>query len=131
MDIILDTSFILTSVKQKIKLFEDIEKDFPEARIFVPLEAIEELEKIKNDKKNNLADRESAELAVFIIKKYNPYIEPLGTPNVDIGIIRYAIQNKDAIIGTLDRELKVKIKAKIRDAKFLTIKQKRRIRLQE
>ncbi|MEM3113197.1 MAG: PIN domain-containing protein [Candidatus Pacearchaeota archaeon] len=130
MEILLDTNFILSGIKQKIQLFEVIRKDFPEYKIVIPTEIMDELEKIKESKKATLKERESAELSLFLIKKGGYKNIVLGSKNVDYGIISYTIKNPDIIIATLDRELKEKIKSKIKGVKFLTIRQKKKLILE-
>ena len=130
MHIIIDTNFIVTSIKNKIHLFDILKKEFPGDKVLVPLEAIQELELLKTKKDLSLKEREYASLAIVMIKKSNPSIVPLATPNVDAGIIRYCKQHKKVIVATLDRILKEKIKLLKQEVKFLTIKEKKRIVVQ-
>tara|TARA_Y100000034_G_scaffold35372_2_gene43377 strand:- start:3014 stop:3385 length:372 start_codon:yes stop_codon:yes gene_type:complete len=105
--VILDTNFILSSVKQKIDFFEEIK--FMGIQIIIPKQVINEINKIINSKKK-LHFREDAKIAAKLIEN-NPFKEiDLKQKYVDKGIIQFAEKNKDIIIATLDRELKNKIK---------------------
>ena len=130
MEIILDTNFIITAIKQKAQLFEQLEELFPNCKILIPIQVIEELEKIPNSKQEKLIDRESASLALQIIKKKSVQNIEFTAKNVDAGIVRYTKEKKDLIIATLDKQLKQKIKDKNPKVQFLTIKEKKRISLQ-
>ena len=101
---ILDTSFILTCVKQKIDFFEElILKGF---QILIPEQVIEEIKGISKSKKIN--ERENANLALKLIKN-SPFKKiDLEIKNVDKGIIKFADENIETIVGTLDKEIKRK-----------------------
>ena len=126
MELILDTNFIISSIKQKISLFENLKKDFPEYKIIIPVEVIYEIEKLKEDKKSTTREKEAAELSLFLIKKGNYKNISLNSNSVDSGLINYIIKNPEAIVATMDRELKEKIKRKIKGARFMVIRQKSR-----
>lgn len=130
MHIILDTNFILISTKNKIHLFEELQKEFPEGKILIPIEVINELREISEDNTQKVKDREFAKLSLDIIKKKNPARTTLGKIDADAGIIRYAKQYPTTIIATLDRNLKDKIKTNNSKAKFLTITERKRIVMQ-
>jgi len=129
MRVILDTNFLVSAIKNKIQLFESLE-ELPEVEeIVVPLEVLTELEKIMQSRETTTEEKEAATLAEFIIKKKNLTIVPLGTNDVDAGILRYCVQNP-CIVATLDRVLKEKIRQKSPQSRFLTIKEKKRIAFQ-
>ena len=130
MEIIIDTNFLITAIKQGIKLFDYFKEEHPEKRIIVPIEVIKELEVISEDPKYTTKEREAADLAIFMVKKKNIDLVPLATKDVDAGILRYAIQNEDTFVATLDKELKERIKNKNSKVKFLTIRSKNKIELQ-
>lgn len=90
--VILDTSFIMTCVKQKIDFFEEIK--FMGMEVLIPREVIEELKK------------KQAKTALKLIEKSSFKEISLGTKNVDNGIIKIAKENKEMIIATLDAEIK-------------------------
>ncbi|MEK6906576.1 MAG: PIN domain-containing protein [Nanoarchaeota archaeon] len=107
---ILDTSFIITCVKQKIDFFEKMELEGIE--IIIPLQVINELKGLKSNISLKLLEKNS-------FKKID-----LKTKNVDEGIKNFAYKNKNAIVATLDRGLKMKIrnpKLVIRGTKKLEI----------
>ena len=95
--IILDTSFILSAVRNKIDIFNEL----LEYNILIPKQVINE---IKNQKSSN------AKLALKILQlnKYNEI--DLGKAHVDKLIINYAKKNPKVIVATLDREIKKKVK---------------------
>lgn len=103
---ILDTSFILTCVRQKIDFFEQIE--LIGMKIMIPEQVLKEIERtIKSNKK--LHFRENAILSLKIINKNNFQKIDLKTNYVDKGLKRFADKNPDAVIATLDAELKREI----------------------
>lgn len=111
--VILDTSFILTCVKQKIDFFEDIKLKGLE--ILIPEQVIREIERLKNP---------NSELALKIISKNSYKSVNLGRAHVDKLIIRFAKENPKIIVATLDREIKEKVrnpKLVIRGKKKLSI----------
>tara|TARA_Y100000310_G_scaffold185433_1_gene185508 strand:+ start:368 stop:757 length:390 start_codon:yes stop_codon:yes gene_type:complete len=129
MKAILDTNFIVSAIKNKIQLIESLE-ELPEvSEIVIPLEVLTELEKIMQSPETTQSEKEAAELAELLIKKKNLTITPLGTPDVDAGLLRYCTQNP-CILATLDRNLKERIRQKAKETKFLTIKEKKRIAIQ-
>ncbi len=97
-EVILDTNFIITCIKQKIDFFEELK--FMGFRIVIPKQVIDELEKLKRNFELKVleANRDSFKLIRFK-KGY-----------VDKGMIEYSKKNPKAIVATLDRDLKSKIK---------------------
>jgi rRNA-processing protein FCF1 len=121
--VILDTNFILTSVKQKIDFFEEIK--FMGMKILIPEQVINELKIIVNSKKK-LHFREDAKLSLKLLEKESFKKIDLSKygKNTDKGIKNFAEKNKDIIVATLDKELKNKIKNSklvIREKKKLEI----------
>ena len=118
---ILDTSFILTCIKQKIDFFEQIESEG--LIIIIPKQVIYELEKIVSSKQK-LHFRENAASSLKLLEKSNFKKTDLKTKHVDAGLIKFAKENPETIIATLDRELKKKVhnpKLVIRGKKRLEI----------
>jgi len=113
MKIILDTNFILTCIKQKID-FDNLANNLSDEKIIwiIPKEVIKELQALEKRKGEKLKDKESSSLALKIIKIIPHKTINLPTKNVDSGIIRYAKRNQ-AIIATLDKEIKQKFPGKI------------------
>lgn len=113
--VILDTNFIITCVKQKIDFFEELK--LIGLKIFIPKQVIRELESMSTCNDN-------AQLALKLLEKNSFEELDLKEKNVDKGLIKFAEKNKDVYIGTLDRELKKKIinsKVVIREKKRLEI----------
>jgi rRNA-processing protein FCF1 len=94
--VILDTSFILTAVKQKIDFFEKLEAEG--MNIIVPEQAIRELAGL------------GAKLELKILEKNRFHVFKTDGKDADNAIIRFAKKNPDAIVATLDAGLKKKIK---------------------
>ena len=96
--VVLDSSFILTCVKQKIDFFEEIK--LIGMLILIPKQVIREIKGIDNS---------NSKLALRIIQK-NKFKEiDLGKGKVDNLLINFA-KKKDVIVATLDREIKKKTK---------------------
>ncbi len=104
---ILDTSFILTCVKQKIDFLDEI--GLMGMDVLIPEEVLNEIRKIKSFGKK-LYFRENAKLALKTLNKGGFEKINIGTSYVDKGLVNFAEKNKDVIVATLDRELKKKIK---------------------
>jgi len=120
--VILDTSFILTAIKNKIDLLEGI--SFLGLTSIVPIQVINELKNIIESKKK-LKFKDDAKLALKILSKKK--IKKIDVKNdyVDNGLIDYTKQNKSVIIATMDKELKSKI-----PNRKLVIRAKKRLEIQ-
>ena len=90
--ILLDTSFILTAVKNKIDFFAYLEEQG--FQIIIPEEVIKELQGLKS------------QLALKILEKNKFKKTSLKSKTTDKGIINFAKQNPQIIVATLDREIK-------------------------
>ena len=120
-EVILDTSFILTCVKQKIDFFEEIK--LMGLSVVIPRLVIKELEKISVSEKK-LHFREDAVLTLNLLEKNKFRETGLDGKDVDSGIIKIARADKYKIIATLDKRIKNSInnpKLIIRDKKRLEI----------
>lgn len=124
MEIILDTNFIIECVKNKIDLFESLKELFGVYTLIVPIQLYSELEKISNDRKITLREREYALVSIELLKKYKTKSIDIKTPDVDSGIFNYIKKNSQIVTATLDKNLKKKISSN-KNAKFLLIKQKK------
>lgn len=117
---ILDTNFILTCIRQKIDFFEWFKLNG--ISIIIPIEVINELKMLEGRKKNILALE--AKLALKLLKT-NQFKEIDLVGNcADNAIVKFARENPDTIIATLDKEMRYKIKNKkvtIRQGKVLEI----------
>ena len=94
--VILDTSFILTCVRQKIDFFERISHEG--MQIIIPLQTINELKGL------------GADAALRIIEKSEFEEINVSGKDADAAILKIAKENPSIIVATLDKELKKKIK---------------------
>ena len=118
---LLDTSFILTCIKQKIDFFEEIK--LMGVQILIPKQVIDEIKRIIESKKK-LHFKEDAKLALKLLEKNLFKKIDLKNKNTDKGIVKFAKKDKKISIATLDKELKDKIpnqKLIIRQRKRLEI----------
>lgn len=103
--VILDTNFILTCVKQKIDFFEKIPQMGLD--ILIPKQVIEEIKRVANSTKK-LKFRDDAKLAQVILEKNKFTQIDIRGKYVDRGLIKYAKEHPRLIIATLDKEIKNK-----------------------
>lgn len=108
--VILDTSFILTAIKQKIDFFHFLEREG--IHPLIPEQTIKELKGL------------GAELALEILKKNEFRIVKIPGRDADSAIIRFARENPTVVVATLDAGLQ----KKIRNHKMI-IRQKKRIEI--
>lgn len=110
--VLLDTNFILTCINQKIDFFEDLElKGF---KILIPKQVIRELKGIK-----------TAGLGLKILEKNSFEEIDIGKGHVDKRIKKFAKENKETAIATLDKELKKSL-----DNPKIIIREKKRLDIQ-
>ncbi|MFH1500632.1 MAG: PIN domain-containing protein [archaeon] len=107
MEVLLDTSFILSCLKQRIQFIDLISENY--GKILVPEQVLRELESIFKDKDQKLKDRDAAALALQLVEKLKLETVDLETEEVDEGIVEYSKQ-RDMIVATLDKPLKRKLK---------------------
>jgi len=118
---LLDANFILTCVRQKIDFFEFLEHEGIEA--LISKEILREISAISNSKRKGFV-RKDAELALNIFKNNSFRRVHTGGKTVDSGIIKFAKENPDVIIATLDAVIKRSVKNRkliIRGKKTLEI----------
>ncbi len=94
--VILDTSFILTAVRQKIDFFHN--HGLLGFEILIPEQVIRELKGL------------GAELALKILQENEFELIKIQGKDADRAIIKFAKKNPEAIVATLDAGLKKKIK---------------------
>ena len=94
--VILDTSFIMSCVKQRIDFFEKISDEG--MQILIPEQTIDELMAL------------GSQLALDIIGKNKFQLIKIPGKNTDNAIINFAKENPQLIIATLDKALQKKIK---------------------
>lgn len=110
--VLLDTNFIITCIKQRIDFFEEI--PLMGIQILIPEQVIKELEKLKNLSALTLLENEKGKFKIIELKG----------KIVDNSIINYARENTDIIIATLDEGIQRKIRNRkmvIRDRRKLEI----------
>ncbi len=100
--VLLDTSFILTSIRNKIDFIEEL--TFKGLNILIPKQVLQEIKKITESKKK-LRFRDEAALALKILEQSKFKQIDLKGKNTDNGIVKYSKEN-DVIVATLDQELK-------------------------
>jgi len=126
MQIIIDTNFLISCVKQKIDFFSQISEIFPASEFLIPSRVKEELEKLAEDRRLKVLDREAANVALQIIsKKRLRFIDLEG--EADDSIVSYALNNKNVVVATLDREIKKQLENK---AGCLVIRSKKVVSLE-
>ncbi|MEK6820114.1 MAG: PIN domain-containing protein [Nanoarchaeota archaeon] len=122
MEIILDTSFILTCIKEQV--------DFTQAeefgRLLLPELVFDELKKLRGKSKGK--EKEQAELALDIIenKREKFRIIKLEGNYADAGMVKYVEGRKDVIVATMDKELKKVVQGK---ARILVIRARKKLEL--
>ncbi len=115
--VLLDTSFILSCIRNKIDFFEEI--SLMGIQIIIPEEVILEVERFKDRKTE-------ANVALSLINQNNDEFEKieLGKGHVDNKIIDYANKENDFVVATLDKEVKEKLLGKI-----MVIREKKRLEI--
>ncbi|MFZ1971114.1 MAG: PIN domain-containing protein [Candidatus Nanoarchaeia archaeon] len=119
--VLLDTNFIISCVRQKIDFFEEI--PLMGLEILIPKQVFDEIKKLSKSRES-ASIREEADLALKLLNRSKFKLIKLDYNYVDKGIIKIAGEDKDLIIATLDKELKEKIqnhKLIIRGIKTLEI----------
>jgi len=119
--IVIDTNFLLTCVKQKIDLFRFLNEEGYE--ILIPKQVLSEIEGILISKKK-AKFKDDATLAIKILEKNNFKPIDIEGKTVDNAIINFAKKNTSVIIATLDKDIQKKVKNKkliIRGMKTLEI----------
>lgn len=94
--VVLDTSFILSCIRQKIDFFEILKLEG--MQILIPEKVLKELKALK------------ADLALAVLKNNKFKKINLKGKNADRAIINYANQNSGILIATLDKEIKKETK---------------------
>ena len=114
MKILLDTNFILTSVKQKIDFPSKANELFDEKVEFItPIEVLDELKKLSTRKGEKIKDKLSAQVALEFLKILKIKKIKLKSKDVDDGIVSYLKEHKNIILATLDKQLKERVDNKI------------------
>jgi len=109
MKIILDTNFLIYCAKNKLDYKEELKKMLNEDfELVVPMQVINELEKLKNDKLRKVSgkDKDACNLAVQLLDFNKVEKVKIKGKSVDEGIIILANEDKKNIVCTLDREMR-------------------------
>lgn len=117
--IFLDTNFLMAILQLKIDIFSEIERIISqEYQIFVLDKTVDELNKIISEQRTK--EKKTAKFALDAIKLKNLNIyRTKDKKNVDDALFEIS-KDKDAIIATLDKELKKRLKGDV-----LIVRQKR------
>jgi len=109
MKVILDTNFLIYCAKNKFDYIDEINNFLNEKYdLVVPLQVINELKKLKDDrfKKVSGKDKAAIDLALQLIEKNNlKKVNPSGE-NTDQAIINLSRKDNKNIVATLDREMR-------------------------
>ena len=127
MEILLDTNFVVTCVKEKIDFDSQINEITDEkVNWIIPEDVLEEIKDLSQRKGLKILDKRSAEVALDLIRIIDKKEIKLGgnNPNVDVKIANYLNKNKDLVLATLDKGLKKRIKNKI-----LTIRSRKKLEI--
>jgi len=110
MKVIFDTNFILTCLKEKVDFLSA--EEFGE--LVLPLQVIDEIRKISEDKKRSRKERDLANLALKIIDKNkgNFVFINLNKKFVDKGLVNYINRESEVILASLDIKLIKKIRGR-------------------
>jgi len=125
MEVILDTSFILTCLKERIDFLQA--EEF--GKLVLPRQVLSEIDKLRREGKRK--EKELSSLALDIIQANTKKFEiiELNKKYVDSGIREYVRENskKKLIVATLDKNLKKELRGK---AGILTIRARKKLELE-
>lgn len=121
MKILLDTSFILSCIKQKIDFISETDRVVDDkVEFIIPEEVVSELKIISVRKGEKRENKTAALLALKILEKNNFESVKLNSLHADKGIVNYINSSaNEFVLATLDSNLKRRVKGRI-----LTIKGK-------
>ena len=114
MEVILDTSFIISCIRKRIDFISQLEDlGF---RAVVPREVIQELKGLKKNPKESFEDRKAVDVAFEMFKERKVKKMTLGSriereKQVDLGLIKKG--REGVYIATLDNEIKRQVTNKI------------------
>jgi len=110
--VILDTNFLIYCAKNKLDYVEGIDELLSEGHeIVVPLQVINELEKLKDDKLKKVSgkDKQASNLALQILEVNKIHNINIKGKTVDEALVNLADENNKNIVATLDREMRNKL----------------------
>ncbi len=102
-EVICDTSFLILLATKRIKNYFNLETEIGTIKFVVPEIVIKELHKLKNDPKK----KQNVLVTLDFIKDFQN-ISMVG--EYDDSVLINHVRKHGGIIGTLDKELKIKIK---------------------
>lgn len=107
--VLIDTNFIIVCIKKRVDFFEAFQNKG--CCIIIPQQVLNELEKI-HVSNQSITQRNYTHLALEILKNRSQEFQAINlkTKNVDTGILKYAKENPEIRIATLDRALREKLK---------------------
>jgi|SaaInlStandDraft_3_1057020.scaffolds.fasta_scaffold69135_2 rRNA-processing protein FCF1 len=111
--IILDTDFLITSIKYKVDVVAQIKANYPNEEIAIMDKTLDELKNVNIPNARAAAHLVKLKEITIIKTKKDKIVDKLILEKVE----------KDDIIATQDRDLKRKLKKK--DIKVITIRQKK------
>ncbi|MDP3026876.1 MAG: PIN domain-containing protein [Nanoarchaeota archaeon] len=109
MKVILDTNFLIYCAKNKLDYLEEIGNLINEGfELVVPMQVIEEMKKLKDDKWKKVSgkDKDAIALALQLLDVNKVKKVKIKGESVDEGIVNLANENKKNIVCTLDREMR-------------------------
>jgi|APSaa5957512622_1039677.scaffolds.fasta_scaffold26919_4 rRNA-processing protein FCF1 len=116
MKIVIDTSFIVACMKKKIDFLEKAEELFDEGLDWlVPLEVMQELEKLSQQKGEKTENKQASLTAIDFIKSQDLSMIPLqaepSPAHVDDLIVSYVNEhsNEKPVVATIDKEFKQRV----------------------
>jgi rRNA-processing protein FCF1 len=120
-NVLLDTSFILSSIRNKLDFFEELLN--MGHSVFIPEEVLAEINRIGSSTKS-LKVKSESELALKMIKSGNYKSVSCPGKYPDAGIKNYLDSHPDFVLATMDYELKKSVnnrKIVIRNRKKLEL----------
>ena len=118
---LLDTSFILSCINEKLDFFEEL--FLMGIQIIIPNLVIQEIKKIiKSEKK--MKTKNNAKLALKIIQKNKFKKITLEKKHTDNALVEFLNKNKKIILATTDKELKKRVTNEI-----LVIRGKKKLKI--
>lgn len=115
--IILDTDFLVNSIKYKVDVVSQIKENFPDDKIGIIDKTLDELKKVNNP---------DAKAAIHLVKLKEMEIIKTKKDKIVDDLILEKVKEND-IVGTQDRNLKRRLKEN--NIKSITIRQKKYISL--
>jgi len=107
MEVLLDSNFIISSVRKKIDFLAELE--LLGFKVLLPREVFQELKDLKNH--SAPLDKSAIEVALKLFEVRKIKKTTLGNQNVDLGLIEKG--RKGAYIATLDNAIKREVDNKV------------------